>query len=342
MKVLLRAYTQLNVGDDLFLHILSKRYPKAEFILAQETGGMYDKFLSTHDNISDFSGHGISYRIMRRLGHTPYIDKKLFLGIDAVVYIGGSIFMENENDRFYENAIIAETAYCAKKKIPYYILSCNFGPYTTSGYAERMRECFKHCTDVCFRDTASYGLFSSVSRYAPDAAFSIDMQKPQIRENVLGISLISYKNRNYGDERSYINQTERLIREQLSDGGAVELFCFCTNEGDRTAADELILRFDDAQRNMISAVSYDGDLECFIRRFISCGRIFAARFHAVMLALIYKIPLIVHIYSEKTANVLRDMKIYEKLENDRFKTYDLCGDYVENLQKIWQMLDKLC
>lgn len=342
MKILLRAYTQLNVGDDLFLHILSKRYPNTEFVLAQETGGMYGKFLSTHDNISDFLGHGVSYRIMRRMGHTPYIDKKLFSGIDAVVYIGGSIFMENENDRFYENTIIAETEYCAKRKIPYYILSCNFGPYTTSGYAERLKACFERCADVCFRDTASHRLFSSMSRYAPDAAFSIDIEKPKTRSNVLGISPISYKNRNYGDERSYMNRTERLMREHLSAGGAVELFCFCRNEGDCDAADELVRRFDGAQRNMISVVIYDGDLQNFIMRFISCGKIFAARFHAVMLALIYKIPLITHIYSEKTSNVLKDMGIFEHMEQNTFRIYDLCGDYVDNVQKIWQKLDKLC
>lgn len=342
MKILLRAYTQLNVGDDLFLHILSKRYPNTEFILAQETGCMYDKFLSCHNNISDFSGHSVSYKIMRRMGHTPYIDKKIFSGIDAVVYIGGSIFMENENDRFYENTVIEETKYCEKRKIPYYILSCNFGPYTTSGYAERMESCFKRCDDVCFRDTSSQGLFPSVSRYAPDAVFSIDTEKPKVRENVLGISLISYKNRNYGDGELYMNQTERLIREHISCGGEVELFCFCKNEGDCEAADELVRRFDGAQRCKISTVSYDGDLQNFVMRFISCEKIFAARFHGIMLALIYRIPLMMHIYSEKTSNVLKDMGIFEKTEQNTFRIYDLCGDYVDNVQKIWQKLDKLC
>lgn len=341
MRVLLRAYTQLNLGDDLFLHILSRRYPQVEFVLARETGGMYGKFLKTHTNISDFPGYGMLYRLMRRAGRTPYIDKRLYLGIDAAVYIGGSIFMENESDRFYENMLLAEVDYCAEKKIPYYILSCNFGPYQTDGYVRRMRACFEKCADVCFRDTASHAMFARKSRFAADAVFSTDIEKPPVRENVLGVSIISYKNRAYGDENAYMAQTERLVREHLVCGGAVELFCFCTSEGDFDAAGRLAARFDGEERKRISIIEYDGDVEAFVGRFISCGRIYAARFHAIMLALIYRVPLICHIYSEKTANVLRDMGIFEKINPNEFTVYDIGGRYSENLQIVWQNLDKL-
>ena len=343
MKILLRAYTQLNLGDDLFLHILAVRYPDAEFMLASETGDMYDKFTQEHPNVTAFGGHSVLYRALRRMGRAPLIDKKIFSGVDAVIYIGGSIFMENEDDRFCENLLMAETAYCAEMGVPYHILSCNFGPYTTEGYYNRMRECFKNCTEVCFRDSESYELFRDLSsvRFAPDASFALDIERPAVREDVLGVSLISYRHRKCaeGYAEEYMAYLEDTVRRHLESGGSAELFCFCEAEGDCEAAEALAARLGNDGR--VSIAVYDGAAVEFTKRFISCGKILASRFHGIMLALMYGIPLIPHIYSRKTENVLRDAGVFGEIDTDNYKIYRLDEEHSGNIQKIWHNIDKL-
>lgn len=343
MRVLLKAYTQLNVGDDLFIDIITRRYPDARFMLASETRG-YGAFAAERENLGLFCGHTFFYRALRRLGRTPFIEKSIMRRFDAVVYIGGSVFMENAADRYLENVIDAETAYCAKKNIPYYILSCNFGPYETEEYAARMRKCFARCTQVCFRDSASYRMFSELGSVslAPDAAFSVGLKKPHARPDVLGVAPISYKNRKGGAELdgAYIKNTADIIRAHLEGGGHAEIFCFCAFEGDTDAADEILSELG-ARASDVRVRVYDGRLYEFLREYLSCGRVFASRFHAVLLALVYEIPLMAHIYSKKTENVLRDAGVWNDMDFDSFKQYRINAEYIKNAQKIWEKLDRL-
>lgn len=344
MRVLLKAYTQLNVGDDLFIDIIARRYPRAEFMLAGETNGRYALFAAARANLREFCGHTLFYRAARRLGRVPFAEKSILRASDAVVYIGGSIFMENTKDRYLENAMLAETEYCAKRKIPYHILSCNFGPYKTEKYKERMRTCFERCAEVCFRDRVSYDMFSDMPnvRCAPDAVFSFDMEKPQVRGDVLGVVPISYENRAEGAEygKRYIKTAAEYIRRHLEDGGRAEIFCFCAFEGDADAAEAIIAELGD-MGGSVSVRVYDGELYDFLKEYLSCGRIFASRFHAIMLAIMYGIPLIPHIYSKKTENVLRDMGIYGEIDFEHFRQYSIGESYVENSQKIWENFDEL-
>lgn len=346
MKVLLRAYTQLNVGDDLFIHIITSRYPNAEFTLAAETGEQYSRFIDAHPNLRAFSGHTLFYRAARRAGHIPLIEKSILRRFDAVVYIGGSIFMENTADRYLENALFAEISYCARKNIPYYILSCNFGPYVTEEYREKMKHCFDMCADVCFRDRASYELFRDVPsvRFAPDAAFSCGFERPDVRGGVLGIAPIDYTNRREGAEygRKYLSGIADKARAFMGNGGRAEIFCFCRFEGDCRAAEELrdmLGEYADSGRVMVK--TYDGDIEGFVKDYLSCERVIASRFHAILLALMYSVPLIAHIYSKKTENFLADTGIFDKLDSARFLKYDLNENYVNSSQKIWVNFDKM-
>ncbi len=343
MKILLRAYTQLNLGDDLFLHILAVRYPDAEFMLASETENMYNKFTLQHPNVIPFGGHSVLYRTLRRMGRAPLIDKKIFNGVDAVIYIGGSIFMENEEDRFYENLLVAEIGYCAENNIPYHILSCNFGPYTTEDYYRHMREAFKKCTEVCFRDRESYNLFCDVpsARYAPDAVFSLQLERPEVRSDVLGVSPISYKHRKCADgyAEEYIEYLADAVRSHLDDGGKAEIFCFCEAEGDLDAAEKLITRLGNDSR--VSIRVYDGDTIDFATNFISCGKILASRFHGIVLAIKYGIPLIPHIYSRKTENVLQDEGVFDEFDEKNYKIYKSDQKNSADIQKVWHYIDEL-
>jgi colanic acid/amylovoran biosynthesis protein len=340
MDILLKAYTRLNVGDDLFISIITRRFPKARFVLDGEDSVGYKRFIKEIPNLDGFAGHSLTYRAMRRLGRAPRADRGIIRRFDAVVYIGGSIFMENTDDRTYENALLDEIAYCRDAGIPYHILSCNFGPYKTDGYIARMRRAFEMCAEVCFRDSASYERFADIpsARLAPDAAFSYGEPRPEVRRGTLAVVPISYEGRAEGAEygRRYNKMLAERIREHTQSGGIAEIFCFCRFEGDCAAAEE-IARL--AGGNVRIRV-YDGGLGELLEAYLSCERVIASRFHAVLLALKYKIPAQVLIYSEKTENLLKDLGVTAEAEN-KFTIFDIDEGYVKYSQKIWKKLDEM-
>ena len=49
-KIFVDVYLAFNLGDDLFLDILAKKYPKAKFTV-NYVGKDYDEFISNYNNI---------------------------------------------------------------------------------------------------------------------------------------------------------------------------------------------------------------------------------------------------------------------------------------------------
>ncbi|MDP4152157.1 MAG: hypothetical protein Q8865_01770, partial [Bacillota bacterium] len=55
MNVLVRAYTILNAGDDLYLHTLFRRYPECYFTVVIEDNSLldaYKKAFSAYQNVT--------------------------------------------------------------------------------------------------------------------------------------------------------------------------------------------------------------------------------------------------------------------------------------------------
>ena len=128
-KAFLYAYDRQNLGDDLFVHAITGRYPNTQFYMwsdrkNQETFSCLPN-LKVIDKDSGFVHflHKLRPSLVAR--YRAWLEKRC----DAVVYIGGSIFMEYPN---WEQ-LCTWWEYEAQNR-PFYVLGANFGPYHTEGY----------------------------------------------------------------------------------------------------------------------------------------------------------------------------------------------------------------
>ena len=138
-KVYIKAYTKLNLGDDLFVFMLCYRYKNVQF---------YIKELSPYTNV------------FKTIPNLKIIENINDISFDAIVYIGGSIFIENSPSSIFRIHELKEEI--IKDNIPTYIIGANFGPYTSKKYFETVKnELLPYVESITFRDTYSYNLFKN-------------------------------------------------------------------------------------------------------------------------------------------------------------------------------------
>lgn len=309
-RVFLYAYDKVNLGDDLFIRTITARYPDTKFYLWSDS--------INRQNFSD-------------IGNLIVIDQKskLLLAIekfwpsfpsryrvwtenhcDAIVYIGGSIFMEYPQWERY-------VSWWKEKALQnqMYVLGANWGPYSTPEYREGMAEAFGAMQDICFRDQYSQTQFACVKnvRYAPDILLSTQMPKCEIKKKQVFISLIDCGGEEHAElrkyKKAYLDNMSSLLKQYLEDGWCVVLSSFCKHEGDELAVSEVLTNIiDSGYADRISVLPYDGTNSNEILISISeSDYVIATRFHGVILALAAGRPVLPVIYSDKTQHTLNSI-----------------------------------
>lgn len=331
-KVFLLAYTNVNLGDDLFIYLICKRYPNLKFTIEYHENHL--EYFREVNNIEVFK-KPISERIYekitkRRLPFTKnmqHIKKS-----DLTINIGGSIFMERKKWK--------QIAKDYQKKITnsksFYILGSNFGPYFNSEYKETYENIFKNVNDICFRDNYSYELFSTSDniRVAPDIIFSlpkyINVEKNiRLREApYIVLSIIDLKSRKELSEytEQYITFLTKLVKLLIEKQYKVVLMSFCRKEGDLNAINGVLdrLGLDDEIENNVEVYSYEGNIRESLNIIKNSNGILATRFHATILGLTFGIPTLPVIYSKKTTNMLNDINFKgERISLDNLNQIDL-------------------
>ncbi|MFJ7747157.1 polysaccharide pyruvyl transferase family protein [Peribacillus sp. NPDC097295] len=312
-KVLVDIYLQFNLGDDLFLDILAKKYPETEFTI-NYLGKNYDKFIKQYPNIKRRQ-YNLFKKIGQRLKLINYINNynKLADEYDALIFIGGSIFREEEyHDTLYKERIQMVHEFKQKQK-SVFVIGSNFGPYITEKFLNDYIAFFKLCDDVCFRDTFSYNLFKGFPnvRYAPDIVFQMDLSSFLIKvsKKRVGFSIIDVRHKhglsNYYNE--YIKSTVKSIEMFMEEGYECTLMSFCEHEGDLKVIKTIKSNISSELRKNISVYSYEGNIEEALKLISTFNIFIAARFHANILGLLSKTGLVPIIYSQKTENMLRDI-----------------------------------
>ncbi|PYZ95079.1 transferase [Salipaludibacillus keqinensis] len=364
-KLFVDIYLQFNLGDDLFLDILARRYPKTTLTL-NYLGREYQDFLSQYENVQT-RDYSIINKVFQRLKLKDTITnyEKIAQEQDGLLFIGGSIFREESyHGSLYMDRLKMIEEFTKRKK-PVYIIGANFGPYNSFKFFKDYEYLFKLCEDVCFRDYYSFELFKHLPqvRYAPDIVFSMDVEK--YREvhpkKVVGYSIIDVNHKlglsQYYEE--YILSTTKSIEMLVSKGYMCCLMSFCKKEGDLKVIEKVKRNLSAQTRKYVTTYVYKGDINETLTTIASFSLFIAARFHANIVALLFGIGLMPVIYSQKTMNILEDLSIdkvkvpmnelnlqhEEKMINEAFKntinTQDMTAVSIKHFDKLTNFLKPL-
>lgn len=307
-KVFLYAYDRVNLGDDLFIRTIVNRYPNISFC-----------FWSSDDNKAKFSclknlkvldpdSSWINFLKKLRPSLAARYKNRIEARCDAVVYIGGSLFIEYKNwqqiNTWWEYEV---------KNRNFYVLGANFGPYHTEAYRESISKIFANMKDVCLRDRYSRYLFSDIEtvRYAPDILFSYPIMEMPSEEKQIFVSVIDCELKDEGEnrlcayEQSYIETMVCMLNGFIERGYKVILSSFCKAEGDENAVETISSKL---QAGMIAIVNYDGmNYQEILDKISGSSFVVASRFHAAILGFASNKPVLPIIYSDKTKHVLEDV-----------------------------------
>lgn len=344
-RVFLDMYLQHNLGDDLFLHIIANRYPNCKFTINYCYNG-YDRFLKNYKNIE--TRITLKNRIIRKLKVKDYINsvEDIAERNDALIFLSGSYFMEPCcGDNEYKRRKELIDAFRMKNK-PVYILGSNFGPYSSEKFYQTWKKEFLRFEDICFREEYSYNIFKNLDnvRMANDIVLGLDVDKyrKNKKEKIVGFSIIDVNKKIDISEfyNSYIESTVKSIKTFIEKGYKCVLMSFCEIEGDLDVINKIINSLSQKEMEKVEIYEYKFNLEEAINLISSFEIFIAARFHASILGLLLNICTIPIIYSDKTLNVLKDLK----LEEIAVKMKDLnCiynEDYIERRLNQGNMLEK--
>ena len=309
-KVLLFGYSRCNFGDDMFIYMFAKRYENIDFYI-HISEEKYKKAFSEQKNIYFID--------VQRNVRDIEIDK-----YDAFCYIGGSIFIESE----YALHEAEEFSYFIKKikKInkPFFYITCNFGPYKTKKYLEKIRGNFSMAEGVCVRDFETYKLFKDIKSvsYAPDMVLTYPLKKGKKENKTIGISIINLKEREKFEKKIdiYEDYIKRIIIKFAKRGYKVYLISFCEFEKDKEEIEKITKIIPEKYIKNIEKIEYNGDIEWFIKKYSKIKYMVCTRFHSLILSILANQKIYNLCYSNKQKNFLRD--------------YDLCKriDMIENIE----------
>lgn len=286
-KVLIFAYAERNLGDDIFVIYLCSRYPLANFYIICK-----DQFKTAFDKIPN-------------LKTFANVDDQLRISFDLQIIIGGSIFMQSVSKSIIEKYIFDKELLL--QGVPTYIIGPNFGPYKSKIFLLLYKRLFKRVDGIVFRDEYSYNLFRlSNSDWAPDIVFNFPLPlfNPQ---KVVTISCIK-KTKRSGlteyDEDLYLRKLSDIAEDYTKHGFGIILAAFSKAQEDDVAAELIYNMLSPLARSMTKVIVYRGDINAFLKEFLSTSYIIGTRFHSVILGWSAGIPTFPICYNDKLEHAI--------------------------------------
>lgn len=320
MKMIrLYAYLYHNLGDDLMVEVLLKRYGNMVFYCDCDAP-IRNKRLISYPNFVDkeklYEKYGRLNHILNILTlhrNDGFFFRWLFKQYErkckCSVYVGGSLYMPRSNESI-DDRILRE-----KRKMeqsPLFVIGTNFGE-EEKVFENAFKEYFSQCGGVSFRDKASYDKFSSLpnTQYAPDVVFNYDIQKSNnsLNRDTVLISVIDFYSRpslfQYADtyDRLIVEVCETCVRQNKTP----VLVSFCELEGDTIAIERIYSLLPKSTRENTQSVFYRNNLPEVLNAFAGASYVIATRFHSMILALKFQKPLFCISYNEKVKQVIQDM-----------------------------------
>ena len=312
-KVLIRAFVQENLGDDLFIKILTERYPDVQFYIIGEN--KYKNSLSYLKNLKYISGDILPFKILNYIymkmpsNRNKENNRNIMLYnilsrfFAENVYITGSFFIESPN----WSGLIDKRWYDSKPVI----IGCNFGPFITNKFYDEYREQFKKAKQVSFRDKYSYNLFPKLENieYHPDIIFNLEVPVVSGGDYYI-ISVVNIKKDVHvsGDkvQNKYIEKMRQITENLCNKNNKVVFVSFCSEQGDEQVIQEILKGINDKSKVSVNTYSELG-MNKILELIAGCKGIVATRFHAMILGFLFGKNTLPIVYNEKMKNVIEDL-----------------------------------
>lgn len=319
MNILLDIYLEKNLGDDLFLDSILKRYLNHHFYIFTQLD--YSDFEKKHSNLHIVKvNRYFNYFLAKANLSATY--KKAFIkknNIDAIATIGGSIFIEYDGwEKLYaERLTLWKYMKTHNKKV--YVIGSNYGPYTTGDFLEKYDNAFDYVEDICFRDKYSYDLFSHRNnvRQESDVIMSYDVTPYLVaeEEEAIGISVINLAERKHlaSYQDRYIKKMVEIINATTLKGKKVYLLSFCEREGDEVVSGYIMDHITE-RKEQVETLYYRGDIDAFLSKFSKISEIIACRFHSIVLSILFNKELYSIIYSKKSSDFIIDSQLNNEMK----------------------------
>lgn len=312
-RILVKGYFKGNLGDDLFLKVLTNRYPNETFeILVDPTAASYYVNLK---NLKIVKKNTL-FKIISKL--TSFFSEGgiytvLLKRYKAVVEIGGSIFPEKNR----AGSVNSERLYLSKHMKHYFVIGSNFGPYETQEFVDSYRQFFNNIEGVVFRDTISQKLFESLNnvKCAPDVVLGLkDDSNERVKNPYVAVSVIDLlytdisRNRLLKEHADYYEDIVIETLTQLIDRGLdVKFVPFSKIQNDTQISDKLKQKLLALRKNANIEVLEECDTETILKVIKDSSYLLSTRYHAMILGWVYGIKQQVLSYSDKTQNVINDL-----------------------------------
>lgn len=321
-KIYIWGYWTKNFGDDLFLAILkSKLKNNVDLILnAEKKYASYYEKLGYKVIVKD----SIVNRIYTKISNVFNIAEPYYRKVNKnsiFLLLGGSLFAENKSKKSEAMQLI-NLSHAIRRAGASYIVGSNFGPYYSTKFFNEYHNLFKQVNDICFRDLWSYELFK---KDLPNVRYSIDLalegkweeycdeMVPRYDIVISAIDLSKRKNlQEYCEcyERNLID----ICNYYNTKGKSVALVEFCEKEGDVNVYSRMLEKM---QGKNVSIISYDS-INTILSVIKGCDKIFATRFHAIMMGIYFKKNIVPIIYDQKSTNALHAYA-------EKYTSYDICN-----------------
>ena len=323
-----------NLGDDLFVETICKRYKDVKFVMnCSAEIWMKLKQLPNLSNINlwrtetiikkVFKSEKPFFRFVKKC--ISYISAKKSIYIQkrctAVVKIGGSIFMEKDVKGLKPLNLekvppLSGDCLSQNKSIPpYFIIGANIGPVYTNDFLHTVMEKLSLCESVVFRDKASYNLYRNFSnvRYAPDVIFQYQTEcSHECKEKKqIFFSIIAPEKKNLGfheiDVQNYYKKMAEITQYYINMGYKVVMASFCKPEGDLEAISKVQELLPVEAKMYTTVLSYEGKAKSVLAEMMQSEFLICCRFHSVVLSLLMGKPFFPISYGDKTRNLLSDL-----------------------------------
>lgn len=331
-NVKLRAYAAANLGDDLFLELICRRYPNVKFHLCASR-----TFAAHYSYIPNLRFHsfdtpavrlaGAGYRaaagLLNRLSvknllrqRTTDMAMEHFYArrADVNVFITGSGFMNSAEE--YDSLPQKMEEERGYYRLHPYLIGCNFGPFAHEEYLQMYRTLFRDTADLCFRDTYSLSLFPMVetARMAADIVFSYPTELVESVPPLMDVPYLLISTANLAKDRDeaanhmddYVAMLRRLVEDRNRRMCHTVFLGFSTHQKDDETIREILDGVEDSRWNHVYNYPELTSTQA-LRLIRDAESVVATRYHAMILALLFGKAVCTICYSEKVRHVLEDI-----------------------------------